>query len=186
MRAKASSFHHLVGACRRARVVHRLCVQPANLTAGMPPAPQPPTVPSPPRKPITTTSSPSLPIMLVGLSGGVLAGAAALHFGGNADHASIASAASTAVDTIREFGPADIISQTFGPARPLWSALVHSHQVASAAHAPASAAPADLHLGNVREVVGNTNSAVRVAVDNICNDYNSWLEVRVYQDNNLF
>ncbi|GLC34774.1 hypothetical protein PLESTM_000238600 [Pleodorina starrii] len=177
--------------CRPARSARRLCIQPTNVMAGLPqpPSPPPPSSPRTPKnaKPASSCSSPSLPVMLAGLSGGVLIGAAALHLGGDADHATtLIGAAASSVAPLKEFGPADVIAQGFGPARPLWSALLHSHQAvaASAAHQTAAGdslmgggdgAAASL-ISEARDAAEGAATAVRGAVGGLCDDYNRWLQ----------
>ncbi|KAG2446470.1 hypothetical protein HYH02_008461 [Chlamydomonas schloesseri] len=68
-----------------------------------------------------------------GLAGGLLLTAAALHLSGDA-HAAVPPAhiAGSSLAAVKEFGPADLVNHTFGPARPLWSMLLHSHAHATA------------------------------------------------------
>ncbi|GLI61478.1 hypothetical protein VaNZ11_003875 [Volvox africanus] len=88
------------------------------------------------------SSSPSLPAVLASLSAGVLLGAAVMDVCGP-DHPVLAASALSIVDSLKEFGPADVIAklQGFGPSRPVWAALMQqsSHHQASAASASASA-----------------------------------------------
>ncbi|GIL49504.1 hypothetical protein Vafri_5834, partial [Volvox africanus] len=193
----------LVPSCRPARAARRLCAQPVSVAAGLPPAsPQPQPQPQPPSSPRSNTEnlfinklvSPSststspLSAVLAGLGGGALLfGAAAFHLeSSGTDHAStLAGAAATAIDSLKEFGPADLIAQSFGPTRPLWSVLLqHTHQAAAssaqqhqiiAASASASA-PGTSILSEARDVAGGAAEAVRGAVGGLCDDYNRWLK----------
>ncbi|KAG2433863.1 hypothetical protein HXX76_008217 [Chlamydomonas incerta] len=94
-----------------------------------------------------------------GLAGGLLLTAAAMHLSGDAHaavlHADVASSvAGSSLAAFREFGPADLVSRGFGPARPLWTMLLHSHTHAASAasayittpHATAAATGAAQHL----------------------------------------
>ncbi|GIL54353.1 hypothetical protein Vafri_9919 [Volvox africanus] len=85
------------------------------------------------------SSSPSLPAVLASLSAGVLLGAAAMNVCGP-DHQALVTSAISVVDSLKEFGPEDVIAQGFGSSRPVWAALMQqsSHQQASAASASAS------------------------------------------------
>jgi hypothetical protein len=79
-------------------------------------------------------------------------GAAALHHGdGNAaaEHASAAASAASAMAggslyPAREFGPADFVDTAFGPTRPVWALLLHSHHYAAAAAASSVAKHVDV------------------------------------------
>ncbi|KXZ53269.1 hypothetical protein GPECTOR_7g1163 [Gonium pectorale] len=184
----APAVRPAAAAVRRAPQPRRLlCARPAATLSGSP-VPQPPSSCSPPPSPSSPKTlkktSPSLPTMLAGLSTGALLGAAALH-SGSPDHAvAVASAASSAVTALAtDFGPADVIAQSFGPTRPLWAALVHSHAAHSAASTamtapaapPSSAAVADGATG-AGMLLQQARVAVTGAVNTVCEGYNRWLE----------
>ncbi|GIL73600.1 hypothetical protein Vretimale_5152 [Volvox reticuliferus] len=184
----------LVPSCRPARAARGLCVQPVNVAAGLPPAspqPQPPSSPSSNTKNVfvnklASSSSPSkssLPAVLAGLGSCALLSAAAIHLNstGTGHATTLASAAATAIDSLKEFGPADLIAQGFGPTEPLWSVLLqHSHQAAiSSAHHHqiiAASAPTTSILSEARDMGEGAAEAVRDAVGGLCDDYNRWLK----------
>ncbi|GLC34763.1 hypothetical protein PLESTB_001161000 [Pleodorina starrii] len=94
-----------------------------------------------------SSSQGSLPALLASLSGGFLIAAAAMHFCGP-DQPEMVTSAVSAVSPLQEFGPADIVSQAFGPSRPIWALLLHSHQSTSAAAAAAAAPSAAATLSH--------------------------------------
>ncbi|KAG2446468.1 hypothetical protein HYH02_008459 [Chlamydomonas schloesseri] len=92
------------------------------------------------------------PTLMASLAGGLLMGAAALHHGDGgaaAEHANAAASAASAIAggslyPAREFGPADFVDTAFGPTRPVWALLLHSHHYAAVAAASSVAKHADV------------------------------------------